>query len=211
MPPKLYYWPRSSATRVQWALEELGIEHEKIRLDGDKAFLRTPEFLAINPNGRIPALVDDGANLFESLAIIMHLGDKYGVERGLWPAPGQPARGEAFSWMVWGVVQLNYYLFEYIYHGLDTAFSLPKEQRSADIAAQSKAGWEKHLAVLDGRLDGRTWILGDAFTLADVALASYVMQARAMARLSLEAVPHVKAWFDRCKTRPAFTRVLAEP
>src|SRR5262249_40698298 len=126
---KFYYWPRSSATRAHWALEELGIPYEKIRLDRDKGFHRSPEFLAINPNGKIPALEDDGGKLFESLAIILHLGDKYGAERGLFPAPGAPERGEAFSWSIWAVVQLNYYFFEYLYHGLDTTFSLPKEQR----------------------------------------------------------------------------------
>src|SRR5262249_23077324 len=98
----------------------------------------------------------------------------------------------------------------YIYHGLDTPFSLPKEQRSSDIAAQAKAGWDQHLEILDGRLETRPWILGDEFTLVDLAVASYVMQARAVARLPLDGAPRVKDWFDRCKTRPAFTRVLAE-
>jgi glutathione S-transferase len=210
MAPKLYYWPRSSATRVQWALEELGIPYEKVRLDRAQQFHRTPEFLAINPNGKIPALEDDGAKLFESLAIILHLGDKYGVEAGLWPRPGTPERGEAFSWAIWGVVQLNYYLFEYIYHGLDTPFSLPKERRSPEIAEQARAGLERHFDILDARLAGRRWVLGDSFTLCDLALASYVNEGVGMGRLRLDATPHVKDWAERCSARPALVRVLAE-
>src|SRR5438128_2050743 len=104
----LYYWPRSSATRVQWCLEELGLAYEKKRVE--REYLRTPEFRAINPEGRIPALVDGDARLFESLAIILYLGEKYGADKGVWPAAGSADRAEAITWTVWGTIQLNHYI-----------------------------------------------------------------------------------------------------
>jgi glutathione S-transferase len=194
MAPKLYYWPRSSATRVQWALEELGIAYDKVRLERESQFHRSPEFLAINPNGKIPAMEDDGAKLFESLAIVLHLGDKYGVERGLWPAPGTPARGEAFAWAIWAGIQLNYWIFEYL-----------RAQ-----APEAKAGWDQHLAILEGRLADRPYVVGDAFTLVDVTVASYVGLAPSVAKLPLDGTPRVADWYGRCRARPAWARVIAE-
>ena len=82
---KLYSWPRSSASRVHWALEELGVPFELVTLDRHKGEHQAPAYLAINPNGKVPALVDDGQPYFESLAILLHLGETYGVDRALWP------------------------------------------------------------------------------------------------------------------------------
>ena len=97
---RFYSWPSSSGTRVQWCLEELGLAYEHTVLDRSKNEHRAPAYLAVNPNGKVPALVDDGVTWFESAAIVMHLGEKYGVERGLWPAGGQ-ARADAISWTTW--------------------------------------------------------------------------------------------------------------
>jgi len=108
------------------------------------------------------------------------------------------------------VVQLNYYLFEYVYHGLDTPYSLPKDQRSADIGAQAKAGLDRHLEILERRLDGRPYVLGDGFTLVDLALASYLGEGRMLGNLSFDAFPRVADWLGRCSARPALGRVLAE-
>ena len=83
-----YYTPMSSATRVHWALEELGVPYEKVKMDLAAGDQRKPEYLALNPNGKVPLLVGDGTPIFESLAILLHLGETYGVEKGLFPAPG---------------------------------------------------------------------------------------------------------------------------
>ena len=82
---RLYGWPRSTASRVHWALEELGVKYEFVTLDRKKGENRTPEYLAINPTGKVPGLVDGGQAYFESTAITLHLGETYGAERGLWP------------------------------------------------------------------------------------------------------------------------------
>ena len=102
-----YYAPATSATRVHWALEELGISYQKVRLDLAKGEQKSPEFLELNPNGKVPALVDDGTPMFESLAIIIHLGEKYGVAKSLWPAPGSAQSAEALMWAVWGTVTVT--------------------------------------------------------------------------------------------------------
>src|SRR5690348_11281895 len=83
-----YYAPYSSAVRCHWALEELGIRYEGVKIDLKGTDHKTPEFLKLNPNGSVPTLVDDGVPYFESAAINLHLGQKYGVEKGLWPAAG---------------------------------------------------------------------------------------------------------------------------
>src|SRR5262245_32266152 len=100
MPLALYSFPRSSGTRVHWALEELGVAYEYVSLDRAKNEHRESAYLAINPNGKVPALVDDGERLFESVAILIHLGEKYGRAKGLWPAQSGE-RAEALSWTVW--------------------------------------------------------------------------------------------------------------
>src|SRR6266516_4392854 len=74
-----YYTPMSSATRVLWALEELGVPFDKVKVDLSKGEQRQPEFLKLNPNGKVPTMVIDGQPVFESLAMLLHLGETYGV------------------------------------------------------------------------------------------------------------------------------------
>src|SRR5580704_18558275 len=100
---KFFYAPQSSATRCQVALEELGVPYEKVRIHLDKGDQKKPDFLALNPNGKVPALTDGDAKLFESLAIITYLGEKYGTEKGLWPKVGSPEHAQALAWMFWSV------------------------------------------------------------------------------------------------------------
>jgi glutathione S-transferase len=100
---KLYSWPMSSGTRIAWALEELALPYEYVPLDAKKQDHRSPEMLAINPHGKVPALDDDGLKLFESGAILLYLGSRYGAAQGLWPGPkGQQALADAVCWTVWG-------------------------------------------------------------------------------------------------------------
>jgi len=86
-----YAAPQSSASPVSCALRELGVPHERVNLNLAAGDQRKPEYLALNPNGKVPLLVVDGTPLFEALAILQWLGDTYGVDKGLWPAAGSPA------------------------------------------------------------------------------------------------------------------------
>src|SRR3990172_2829417 len=109
---ELYSWPRSSGTRVAWALEELGVPYKYVELDPKKKEHLAPAYLAVNPHGKVPALVDDGQRFFESGAILLHLGDKYGVAAKLWPAPGGQAHADALCWSVWAIGELQPYLMQ---------------------------------------------------------------------------------------------------
>jgi glutathione S-transferase len=200
---KFYYTPMSSATRIHWALEELGIPYEKVKLDLAAGDQKKPEYLALNPNGKVPLVVDDGTPIFESLAILIYLGERYGVEKGLFPqAWGE--RGEALKWMVWGQATL-----------LDaggrilrnTSDRFPAEQRNEKAAAAAKEEMQGLLAMVDRALEGKEYLVGGKFSLVDLAVCGYVPF---LARIGVDIGPHknVQAWVARCTARPAMARVM---
>jgi glutathione S-transferase len=199
----LYSWPRSSASRIHWALEELGVPFETVTLDRAKGEHRAPAYLAINPNGKVPALVDDGQPYFESLAILLHLAETYGRERALWPQAGS-ARAEALCWTVWGGTELQAYMMQYLYHGLDTPVSYKSDQRSKATAEYNHAQYLRLLDVLDARLAGREFVLG-AFSLADIPAAAALITGTFLGG-SIEGRASVEAWLERCRERPALAR-----
>jgi glutathione S-transferase len=159
---------------------------------------RTPEFLRINPNGHVPVLQEDGLTLWESLAINLYLARKY--DKGLWPKTVED-EGRAFQWSLWAMTELE----EPVLTALRNRVLLPEGQRDAqkaDDAAQRFAG---PLKVLDGALAGKTHLLGDAFTVADLNVASVLMLAP-LASLDLSSAANAQAWLGRCTSRPALAR-----
>jgi glutathione S-transferase len=202
---RLYGWPRSSASRVRWALEELGLPYEFVVLDRAKGEHRAPPQLAINPSGKVPGMVDGGQRYFESLAMILHLGEAYGRERKLWPADG-PARAEALCWTVWGTTELHAYMMQYIYHGLDSPVSYAPEQRSKATADYNHGQFLRLLDALDGQLAGRGYVLGGDFSLADITSAWALMFGTILG-VSLEGRANVATWLESCRARPALARV----
>jgi glutathione S-transferase len=198
-----YGWPQSSASRVHWALEELGVPYEYVKLDRAKGEHRAPAYLAINPGGKVPGLVDGGQRYFESVAILLHLGETYGRPRGLWPATG-PLHAEALCWTVWGSTELQAYMMQYLYHGLDTPVSYARESRSAATADYNHGQFLRALDALDGHLAGRDHVLGD-FSLADIPAAASLLFGIGLG-LGLEGRAHVERWLDRCRARPARAR-----
>ena len=197
---KLYGVPMSRAMRSLWALEEVGVPYENVKTH----FLtdtRTPEFLAINPNGHIPALVDGDLTLFESLAINLYLARKYG--KGLWPNTVED-EGRAFQWSVWAMTELE----EPIITALMHRSFLPAAQREPAKAEDAAQRFRKPLAVLDGALAGRRWLAGADFTIADLNVAS-VLAIAPMAALDVSPAPNAAAWLARCTSRPALARAQA--
>lgn len=201
---RFYSWPQSSGFGVHWALEELGLSYEYVRLDSAKSEHRSSEYLAINPNGKVPALVDGEERYFESLAIVLHLAERYGVAKGLWPAGGLQ-RAEALSWTTWSTTELMPFLLQYIYHGLDAPMSFDPPDRSKAAAEYSLANSRGHLDMLENRLRDRKFVMG-AFSLADIPIAAWLGFAVALG-LPLGERPAVRAWLDRCGGRPARARV----
>jgi len=200
---KLYSWPQSSGTRIAWALEELGLPYEYVALDPKRGEHRAPGYLAINPHGKVPGLTDGEEKFFESAAILLHLGEKYGVEKGLWPKGGQ-ARADALSWTVWAMNELGSYLLQYLYHGLDTPVSYKPEDRSKAAAEYSHSQLVRCLDTLEARLDGRDYLLG-AFSLVDIACASWLRFGTAFG-VALTGHPRTLAWLARCGQRQALAR-----
>lgn len=194
----------SSGARTHWALEELGVPYEYVQLDRSKGEHKTPEFLAINPNGKVPALVDDGIAYFESLAIALHLGERYGVERGLWPNEPKD-RAEALSWSVWALVELQYNFREYIYHGLASPISYKPEDQSKAAAQFNLERTKQNFAMLDKRLSDREYVCG-AFTLVDTIFGSTLRFAKMMG-VKIDGVPRVDAYVERLSKRPAIARI----
>jgi len=204
---RLYGWPQSTASRVHWALEELGVNYEYVTLDQKKGENKAPEYLAINPTGKVPGLVDGGQAFFESVAIILHLGETYGRERGLWPAAGAgAARAEALCWTVWGTTELHNYMMQWLYHGADTPVSYAPADRSEATAGYNHGQYLRLLDALEARLTGRDHVLGAAFSLADIPAASSLLSGLALGG-SVEGRKNIAAWLDRCRARPAFARI----
>jgi len=201
---KLYSWPSSSGTRVAWALEELGVSYEYVELDAKKLEHRTPQYLTINPQGKVPALSDGELTFFESGAIVLYLGDKHGVEKQLWPGSAGQARADAVCWTVWAMTELGNYMMQYLYHGIDTPFSYKPEDRSKACAEYNRSQFIRGLDALQAWLQNREYLL-DAFSLVDIPAASWLMLGTKFG-IKLDTYPRVADWLKRCGERPACKR-----
>ncbi len=197
---KLYGIPKSRALRCLWMLEELGVPYENVptHFVGDA---QKPDYLRINPNGRIPALDDDGVVLFESLAINLHLARKYDGGKGLWPKTADD-QSRAVQWSIWAMTEAEPPLMRVL---LNRVF-LPEAQRNEAEAQAGEAAFAKPLGVLEGALAGRPYLLGDGFTVADLNAGSVVSWAPTLGKLKL--TPNVADWFSRCGGRPALARAM---
>jgi GST-like protein len=201
----LYEATMSSATPVVHALLELDIPHERVTLALDKKEQKKPEFLKLNPNGMVPTLVVDGTPMFEALAIMQFLGERFGVERGLWPAANSPERLTAMSWSTWAYVTYGAAIGRLLQAESDR---VPKELHNAAQATRIRAQLGELLGVLNERLANRKNILGDDFSLADVIVASVVVYGT-YCDISVSDYPNVAGWTARFQERPAFQKSWA--
>ncbi|AGP39903.1 hypothetical protein BE04_29555 [Sorangium cellulosum] len=202
-----YYSPQSSAARVLVSLAELGVPYEGVRLDLRAGDQRKPEFLAINPNGKVPTVVIDGTPVFESVAIQIALGERYGVQKGLWPAPGSPEQLTALSWLVWGQVSLTGALFRYM---ANTSDYFPKEMHHEKQAEHALAELRGLLRILDERLAGRPYVLGERCTLVDLDLAAMLGWGLMAAKIDYAEQKNVQGWLGRIMERPAIKAAMAQ-
>jgi glutathione S-transferase len=197
---KLYAAPMSSATPVVHAIRELQVPCEIVMLDLKAGDQRKPEFLALNPNGKVPTLVVDGTPMFEAVAILQWLGDRYGVERGLWPAADAPERPTALSWTAWAYVTVGAQI-----QRLNYARSPNVDPRlhHAPAAESALTELDRLVGLLDARLAQRPYLLGEAFSLADLVVGSVVTYGT-YCGVPVDRHPHVGAWLERFQARPAF-------
>jgi glutathione S-transferase len=202
---QLHSWPHSSGTRISWALEELALPYQYVEVDPKKQEHRSPRYLALNPHGKVPTLVDGEQTYFESAAILLHLGYRYGTAKQLWPAPSDAIQAEALCWTVWSTTELGTYMLQYLYHGLDSPVSYQPADRSKASAEYNHAQFVRCLDALEARLASRQHMLGQTFSLVDLAAASWLLLG-AMLGLGLDSHPRVAAWTRRCGERPACQR-----
>jgi glutathione S-transferase len=195
-----YYAPMSTAEITHLVLEELGIPYEKVTLDMKAGEVKADAFKKINPNAKVPAIVHDGTMLCESAAITLYLGETFGVDRGLFPAPGAK-RGQAMMWVVWANVSLGDAFGRW---ARNTMKWVPADQQNAKAADAALAEVVANLRVLDAHLHGKTFLVGD-YTLADTHLNSMVDWLR-HSKFDLSAYEHLNAWSKRCSERPAYKR-----
>ncbi len=197
---KLYGISGSRALRSLWAVEECGVDYEHVPVSFRKDS-KTPEYLAINPNGRVPALEDGELVLFESMAINWYLAKHYGGD--LFPTnPHDEAR--ALQWSVWVIAEMEDLQLQLVVQKIFTR----EEERDAKVWEGVSQKLARPLKVLDDALAGREWLLGNAFSIADLNVAA-AMLLMPMVGFDVSAYSNVSAWLARCHARPALARARA--
>jgi glutathione S-transferase len=190
-PVRLYYMPRTRSSRALWMLEEIGAPYELTEVAG--AERRSEEHLARHPLGRVPALeLEDGTVMFESAAICLQLADLH-PGTGLSAPPGSSERALVYQWVLFAMTELEGPLFRWLAELRDGVAESSSQQRFADAAT-----------ALETALDGREWVLGERFTVADVLCASILSGAHS--RELLGPWPQLRSYVERSEARPAYAR-----
>ena len=195
--PKLYGIAGSRAIRSLWAIEETGIDYQHVPV-GFGEDSKAAEYLAINPNGRIPALEDGDLILFESMAINLYLAKTYGGS--LYP-DDPAAEALAIQWSVWGISEVEDLQIRIVVQ----KFFLSEADRDPAVVAEAEAGLARPFKVLDQQLDGRDWLVGNAFSIADLNLAG-VMSLLQLAEVDVSGYANIQRWINACTARPAYAR-----
>jgi len=191
----LYGATQSRAFRSLWMLEELGLEYEQVPTHFMGGGTRTPEHLAVNPNGHIPALVDGDQIFWESMAINLYLAEKY--DGGLLPKTVED-RGHAMQWSFWVMTETEASVVELLFNTL----ILPEESRDAGVVAAASQKLQGPFAVLDSALEGRDYLVGDGFSVADLNVAA-VLGWSLLAGFDFAAFPNLDRWLRASISRPA--------
>lgn len=197
-PIKVYGIGASRASRPLWMLEELGVPYELVRVDYKDKSTRKPEYLAINPNGRIPAICDGDIVVWESMATTLYLARRFGGDI----APQNLAEeAEALRWSFWVMSECEkdalIVLFQRVVN--------PHDKRDETLAAAAESRLAVPLRVLDAHLAKHPYLAGERFTVADLNVASVLAWIKPSRKLT-EAFPVMSAWLDKCLARPAQLR-----
>lgn len=196
---QLYGNPRSRAIRCLWMLEEVGRPYQLIEKTTRADDLQTAEYLRLNPNARIPTLVDGDLVLWESMAINLYLAQKYD---GPMHCTSPEVLGIAAQWSFWAMLEIEHLLL----HLLEHRALLAEFSRDASAVERNELLLKKPLGVLNDALAGRSYLAGDSFTVADLNVAGILIWAK-MARLDLSAYPELTRWLNACLARPAYMRL----
>ena len=211
---KIYGIGASRAARPLWAALELGVPFEHIAMTYKAGATRTPEFLALNPNGHIPVVVDERpegpVTVWESMACALYIARVHGNADGQSITPASPREeAEALRWSFWTVTELEKDALTVLMHRM----AMPADQRKPELAEQAENRLKVPLAVLEAHLQaqhaqGQAHLAADRFTVADVCVASVASWVRPAAAL-LAQYPALSSWLKLCLDRPAQTQARA--
>jgi glutathione S-transferase len=199
MATTIYGVSASRAIRSLWAIEETGIayEHVPTHYFNDS---KTADYQAVNPNGRIPALVDGDCVLFESMAINLYLAKQYAPSL----YPQKPVlEAQAIQWSVWAISEIEPLQMQIVVQKFFTGGN--PDSAVIDAASESL---QRPLKVLESHLEGRDFLLGEGFTVADLNLAGVMLLMRSI-RFDFGDFPKVSDWLARCWSREALARAEA--
>jgi len=189
----------SNTQLVMWAVDELGLAHERLDYGGVFGKTDTPEYRAMNPMGYVPVLRDGTLTLFESGAILRYLGARYGAEP-FWPARPEH-RAKIDIWAEWGKVTLA--------PAITAVFLLvtrvPPSKRDSKAIADAVTKAERLLAMLVDRLGSGPWLAGADFTYADIPVA-YLLYRYYTLPVVRSPIPSIEAYYERLRDRPAFRK-----
>ena len=198
---KFYYSGAPNPTKVALFLEESGLPYEPIPVDTRKGDQHKPEFLAVNPNAKVPAIVDGDVTVFDSNAILLYLAEKTGK---FLPPAGEKARAELLSWLMFVATGVG------PYSGQSVHFRHYAPDKLEYAVNRYAFEAHRHFGILDARLAKRKYMLGDVYTIVDMDVWGW---SRLMPTILGEAAwpkfPHLKRLVDEIGARPAAQRAVA--
>jgi glutathione S-transferase len=194
---KLYYFPSPNPQKVKFGINELGLDCEMVPVDLTKGEQRTPEFLKLNPFGRVPVLVDDGLTLWESHAILSYLGEKTGK---LWPTTAA-GRADAHRWLFFLSGHVTPPVSDIAFNRI--AAKVLGIKGDEDAIARGEKNLPDVIAILEGQLAKGKWLLGDNFSLLECA-AGPTLNVVEKAGFSFGDFPRVQTYLNAIRERPAW-------
>jgi len=194
----IYGSPNSSAGRCFWCLEEVGAKYEIKPINFREQEHKSPAYLKINPNGKVPALTDGDFSIWESMAINFYLGETYRPE-----LLGKDAktRGLIQQWSFWALAELQVPIIEIF---IQLVF-VPEEKRVATVIEKAQAKLPGLLSILETSLNNKRFLVGDEFSLADLNVASVVLICLAI-KYDLSIYGNISNWLANISSRPAFKK-----
>ena len=198
---KLYHHPASpNARAVRVAARLQGLEVEELRVDASGGEQRSPAYLALNPNGLFPTLVDGDFVLWETVAILQYLAEQVGPG-GLLPA-GSRCRADVLRWQAWALAHwhpcLRVFVFEHVFKAVKGG-----GKPDPRLTAAQEPAFHRLTAILDAHLARGPWLAGDRLSVADLFVGAFLMYAD-VARLPLQPYAHVRRWYGRIDALPAW-------
>lgn len=200
---RLYHSPRTRSVRIYWLLEELGIPYELHTVAFAPESLKSPDYLQVNPLGKVPTLQDGTLTMFESGAILEYLLERYGNGR-LAAAVGTPQRGPFLQWVHFAEATALPPLADLAQH---TIFK-PEAERVPAVIADARTRTTAVLGVLERALDGKSYLLGNEFSGADI-MTGYALLLTKWFGLLSDKYPNLTAYLGRLEQRPALQKALA--